>query len=898
MELRPYQQAAVDALYAHLRKHDDNPCVVLPTGCHAERHPILMFDGTIKRVEQIVVGDILMGPDSQPRRVLALCRGQSEMYRIVPYRSESFIVNGDHILSLVCTNEGKKGACYRQGGEIENISLHDYFQKSRSWKHLRKLYRVPIDFQNCANLPIPPYILGLLLGDGCLRNTVDLTTEDDEVAASWFEYARSIGCDISVSDSGGRCPTYSLVKSCGRQNIVREALIALELAECDSESKFIPHNYLVASREERQRLLAGLMDTDGARSKTGFEYTTKSEQLASDVVYLCRSLGFSARCKQKYSYCQNGNGDWYYRIHIYGDMTPIPCRIPRKRPAVRLMNKSVLREGFTVEPCGTADFFGFTLDADHLYVDGNFIVHHNSGKTPVIATICRDAVQLWRGRVLIVAHVKELLEQAADKIQALAPNLLFGIYSAGLGSRDTLAPVIIAGIQSVYRRVNELGHFDLVIIDEAHMIPFDGDGMYRTLISGLKQFNPNLRVIGLTATPFRMNAGSICAPENVLQSICYEISVRELIAQKYLCPLISKAGKQKANFESLHVRAGEFVGGEVEKLMDDTVLVEAACREITEYTRERHSVLIFSSGVKHGEHIRETLERLGVGCRSVFGDTLDFDRAQTLADFKAGKIKYLVNVNVLTTGFDAPNVDCVVMLRPTLSPGLYYQMVGRGFRLHPAKQNCLVLDYGGNVLRHGPVDAIQAVTPINGDGDAPAKECPQCFSVIAAGYAKCPDCGFEFPPREKQKHERVASEDGILTGQVSIQSFPVEEVAYSVHCKRNAPPDAPRTMRVEYRLSLNRYQSEWICLEHDGFAGQKAIAWWKKRSILPAPQSVSEACELAYEGALKEPIAIKIKKVAGEDFDRIVGYEWTKDDESRRTQREPEYAPAEDEIPF
>jgi len=520
------------------------------------------------------------------------------------------------------------------------------------------------------------------------------------------------------------------------------------------------------------------------------------------------------------------------------------------------------------------------------------------GKTPVIASICRDAVERWSGRVLIVAHVKELLEQAADKIQALAPDLLFGIYSAGLGSRDTLAPVIIAGIQSVYRRVHELGHFDLVIIDEAHMIPFDGDGMYRTLIGGLKQINPNLRVIGLTATPYRMNSGSICAPENVLQSICYEVSVRELITQKFLCPVISKAGKQKSNFDSLHVRAGEFVSGEVEKLMDDVALVEAACQEIIEYTRDRHSVLIFSSGVQHGEHIRETLERHGVGCRSVFGDTLDFDRAQTLSDFKAGKIKYLVNVNVLTTGFDAPNVDCVVMLRPTLSPGLYYQMVGRGFRLHPSKQNCLVLDYGGNVLRHGPVDAIQAVSGNKGGGEAAAKECPQCFSVIAAGYAKCPDCGFEFPPREKQKHESVASEDGILTGQVSIQKFAVEAVSYSVHSKRGSAPDAPRTLRVEYRLALNRYQSEWICLEHDGFPRQKAVSWWNKRSSLPAPCFADDACRLANEGALLEPVAITIKKVAGDDFDRIVGYEWSNDNESALAQREPEYAPAEDEIPF
>jgi len=516
------------------------------------------------------------------------------------------------------------------------------------------------------------------------------------------------------------------------------------------------------------------------------------------------------------------------------------------------------------------------------------------GKTPIIASICRDAVQRWNGRVLIVAHVKELLEQAADKIQLIAPDLLFGIYSAGLGSRDTLAPIIIAGIQSIYRRAHELGHFDLVIIDEAHMIPADGDGMYRTLVAALKRTIPNIRIIGLTATPYRMNSGSICDLENVLQAVCYEVSVRELIAQKYLCPLISKAGKQKANFDSLHIRGGEYISGEVEKLMDNTALVESACREILDQTRDRHAVLIFSSGVQHGEHICQTLERMGVGCRSVFGDTLDFDRAQTLSDFKAGRIKYLVNVNVLTTGFDAPNIDCVVMLRPTLSPGLYYQMVGRGFRLHPSKQNCLILDFGGNVLRHGPVDAVQAIGRGKGGGEAPAKECPNCFSVIAAGYAKCPDCGYVFPPREKAKHDGEATDASVLTGQVTMKTYPVDEVVYSVHAKRGASDDAPRSLRVDYRIGFNRWQSEWVCFEHNGYARQKAETWWLKRSDEPVPDSAIQAYELASQGSLRQPSGITIKSVAGDDFDRIVSYKWT-EDQVLASQSE-NYK--EDEIPF
>jgi len=322
------------------------------------------------------------------------------------------------------------------------------------------------------------------------------------------------------------------------------------------------------------------------------------------------------------------------------------------------------------------------------------------GKTPILATICKDAVTRWNGRVLVLAHVKELLEQAADKLSAVCPEVPVGVYSAGLGSRDTLAPVIVAGIQSAYKRARELGHFDLVIIDEAHLIPPDGDGMFRSLLSELKSINPQFRVIGLTATPFRMTTGPICGPDNILNMVCYEIGVRELIVQGFLCPLVSKAGIAKADFDRLHVRGGEYVANEVEALMDEACLVEAACREILEYTKERRSCLIFASGVPHGRHIAQKLLELGQRVEAVFGDTLDYERERTLADFRDGRLKYLVNVNILTTGFDAPGIDCVALLRPTLSPGLYYQQVGRGFRLHPAKQNCLVLDFGGNVLRH------------------------------------------------------------------------------------------------------------------------------------------------------------------------------------------------------
>ena len=494
-----------------------------------------------------------------------------------------------------------------------------------------------------------------------------------------------------------------------------------------------------------------------------------------------------------------------------------------------------------------------------------------------MATVCRDAVGRWNGRVLILAHVKELLEQAVDKLHLVAPEMAkkVGIYSAGLKSRETEHPIIIAGIQSVYKRACDFEAFDLIIIDEAHMIPPDGDGMYRTFLEEARRVNPIVRVIGLTATPFRMKSGMICAPENALNHVCYEIGVRELIVHGYLCPLIAKGSRDQIDTSGLHVRAGEYVQSEIENLMDTDERVALACREIVELTRDRKSVLVFASGVRHGEHLTETLREIfGAEVGTVFGDTLDFERDRVLKEFRTGKLKYLVNVNVLTMGFDAPNIDCVAMVRPTYSPGLYYQMVGRGFRLNEGKKDCLVLDFGGNVLRHGPVDDICVRTAnCRGNGEAPAKQCPSCRSLIAAAYAECPDCGYEFPDRKRPKHDVKAASVGILSDQVTMAEYEVLEVAYSVHRKKGAPEDAPRTMRVDYRIGFHQFQSEWICFEHDGWTRIKAESWWRRRSNALVPESAEEAVMQANAGALCRTKEITVRSVVGEEYGRIVGYE-------------------------
>ena len=207
-------------------------------------------------------------------------------------------------------------------------------------------------------------------------------------------------------------------------------------------------------------------------------------------------------------------------------------------------------------------------------------------------------------------------------------------------------------------------------------------------------------------------------------------------------------------------------------------------------------------------------------------------------------------MGVLTTGFNAPAVDLIAMLRPTKSVGLYVQMAGRGTRLAPGKENCLVLDFAGNVARHGPIDAVKPKQPADGDGVAPTKICPDCDSILAAALRECPDCGHQFPPPEV-KVAATASTLAILST-VRAEWMEVSEVS----CRRHEKPGKPPSMRVDYSCGLVRH-SEWICFEHTGYARQKAVDWWQRRSSAPVPSTVAEA--LRATDSLAVPTAIFVR---------------------------------------
>jgi len=474
------------------------------------------------------------------------------------------------------------------------------------------------------------------------------------------------------------------------------------------------------------------------------------------------------------------------------------------------------------------------------------------GKSLVMASFIEGVLKAWPDqRILIVTHVRELIAQNHAEMIGLWPEAPAGIYSAGLGKREAQARVLFAGIQSIHRRAHEIGHTDLVLIDEAHLIPGNSSTMYRRFLDALQAINPALKVIGLTATPFRTGSGMLHEGKDALfTDIAYEAPVRDLIDKGFLSPLISKQPATRLDVSKVGTRAGDFIARDLAAAVDQDATTRAAVAEIITHGKDRKSWLAFCSGVDHARHVAEEFARQGITCRTIFGNTPKEERDAIIAAFKRGEIRALATMGVLTTGFNAPAVDLIALLRPTKSAGLYVQMVGRGTRLAPDKENCLVLDFADNVRRHGPIDLVRPKRPGDGGGgEAPTKVCPECDSIMALSATECPDCGYVFPPREV-KIAPTAATLPVLSPKV--QWLPVHGVSYSRHDKRGGLP----SLKVTYSCGLKSY-NEWVCVEHQGYARQKALEWWQKRAPgCPMPRTVDDA--IAQAGKLTRPIAISV----------------------------------------
>jgi DNA repair protein RadD len=407
-----------------------------------------------------------------------------------------------------------------------------------------------------------------------------------------------------------------------------------------------------------------------------------------------------------------------------------------------------------------------------------------------------------------------------------------GIFSAGMGRRDFDARILFASIDSIYKKSGEFAPFDFIFVDEAHRIPFSGEGKYRTFLSGCRRYNPSLRVIGWTATAWRMAGGQLCHPDHILTHLCYESKITELIKDGYLCNLRSKVGISQPDLSEVErYSGGDYKVNSLAKATNLESIVEAAVSESVRIIvgENRKYAIFYCVDISHAEKVSKALASRNVYAPYITSKTSPRDRDGIISDFKAGRIHAICNVNVLTEGFDAPIVDCIVLLRPTLSAGLFSQMVGRGLRLHPGKSDCLVLDFAGCIDEHGPIDLLGGQRVVEA-------VCQQCREVFSRALRACPHCGWEIPKREVERIEAVEKEKrmhGTKASRRSILSNEPETLKVdTIYVSRHKKPGNPDSVRLQFRCGLRMFR-HWVCLDHSGTSGALAQAWWRRFHSAP-----------------------------------------------------------------
>jgi DNA repair protein RadD len=498
-----------------------------------------------------------------------------------------------------------------------------------------------------------------------------------------------------------------------------------------------------------------------------------------------------------------------------------------------------------------------------------------TGKSVVIADLLWKILSMWcTQRILVLTHVKELIEQNYDKFITMWPEAPAGVYSAGLGRRDTRQNVIFGGIASVYKAMHLFGRFDLVFVDECHLVNPEEEGMYRNLFKYLKGLNKDLKIVGFTATPWKLGHGSL-VENGIFTDICCDMTGVEafnwLIAQGYLMPLIPKRTGTVLDIAGVHMQAGDFKSNELQTAVDKEHVTRAALNEAIELGADRHHWLIFAAGVDHACHIADMLNfEFNIPAIAIHGKMGKEARDNAIRDYKAGKYRVAVNNNVLTTGFDFPGIDLILMLRPTASAVLWVQMLGRGTRpsyapgfdintlegrlaaiAASAKHNCLVLDFAGNTRRLGPInDPLVPKKKGEKGGTAPVKECDACGTYNHASARHCINCGTEFLIQTKLK--QAASTQELVKGDSPIvEVFAVDQITMQRYTKGDTS-----MARVTYYCGLKMF-TEYVGIDHPAHNMRtKARQWLRDRGAKDIPETTDAL--MAMSTSLNAPTHLRV----------------------------------------
>lgn len=523
------------------------------------------------------------------------------------------------------------------------------------------------------------------------------------------------------------------------------------------------------------------------------------------------------------------------------------------------------------EEAGRAVFDYWANNPGHPLVD----MATGTGKSITQATLAVGLIKGWPDmRVMSVTHVIELVESNFKELLGLWAFAPSGIYAASLGQRDRSAQILFAQLQTVWNKAAEIGHVDVLIIDEVHLVPAKASTMYRKLIDALLAINPDMKIVGYSATLYRLDSGRLDEGDDKLfDSVVYEYGIRRGIDDGYLCPITSKPTGTKYDLTGVGRSMGDYKLSDYRAAVDTDQLNRRVVEEVLDVEGHRNKALFFCRGVEHATHMRDAVRAAGRTCEIVHGKTPTGERRKLIAALKAGEIWALSNDNVLSTGTNIVGIDLIVDAYKTMSAGRYVQRVGRGTRvIYPPgfdpetvdaaerraaiaggiKPNCRYMDFAGNIDAHGPVDMINPKKPGKGEGTAPIKICPACEEINHASVRVCSCCGFEFEFDETPKYMARASDAAIISTQDDWRT--VTSRTFREHPPR---PGKPPSVKVTYMLGLHA-QNEWICCQHDGYAKARADRWWRLHGgKLPFPKTVDEFLDRA--GELKVTAEIQLR---------------------------------------
>jgi len=513
-----------------------------------------------------------------------------------------------------------------------------------------------------------------------------------------------------------------------------------------------------------------------------------------------------------------------------------------------------------------------------------------SGKTHVIGGFIKSALHYYPNQRFIVAtHVQELIEQNANKFAEMWPHAPYGVYSAGLKSRDYMQPIIFGGVQSMVKCVEAFGHRDILIVDEAHLVaPGDGTN-YQRLIGqpdrfdengkfipgyGLRKINPYLKVVGLSATIYRMGIGYITSEHEgrIFTDVCYDLTTMEgfarLIAEGYLSPLIPKRTDTEIDVSNVgRSSTGDYNQAQLQKEANREAVTRAALTEALHYGYNRQSWLAFASGIEHTENISAMLNQMGIPASYVHNKTTADDRRKRIEAHKRGELRCLVGNNIFTTGYDHPPLDYIIDLQPTLSVPKHVQKAGRGMRVFPPyKENCLYMDFGGNTRRNGPInDPYVPKRKGEGGGDAPVKICEHCGTYNHPSFRFCIGCDEEF--EFKTKIIREADETPIMKNDLPVvETFPVNQVLIYKHVSKSS---GLPTLAVSYISGLSQY-IEYVPVQNP--KGKHIYhEWWRARSASEdIPDTVDEVIRRQHELRIPQRVRVWVNR----KHPQILGVEW------------------------